>query len=196
MAGADEVGRGCLAGPLVAAAVVFDCTRLVGPVAAELNALDDSKKMDPADRARIAKIILRHAVACSVVVKSSTTIDRIGLHKCNLAALQDAVVKLDVPIDIALIDGFEISVAGINTERLVKGDAKSAAISAASVIAKEARDVLMHRLDVVTGGTWEFTDHVGYATQQHRDLIAKHGVSDQHRMSFASEAYERMPVMA
>ena len=189
VAGADEAGRGCLAGPLVAAAVVLDIDSMVGPDAAVFGHLNDSKKVAPPMRDRLYDAVLAHAAAWSVVSFSPATIDRVGLHKTNLAALRTAFDQLSVPYGIELVDGFDLGYRRVESRRMIKGDATSASIAAASIIAKVTRDRLMHRLDMLDP-RWNFTEHVGYATPEHHERIRVHGITRYHRLSFASSAYE------
>lgn len=191
VAGVDEVGRGCLAGPLVATAVVFDYEQLVGPRAAALAYFDDSKNLTAQQRLELVRSAIGCVASYSIVSVSAPSIDRCGLHKSNLAALSRALKLLRAPIDVALVDGFDVSIPGLRTEQVIKGDATSAAIAAASIIAKVTRDTAMARLDQQLGKRWAFTEHMGYATPLHHDRIREHGVSDHHRMSFASAAYEQ-----
>jgi ribonuclease HII len=190
VAGADEAGRGCLAGPIVTAAVVLDCDSLQGPDVAVFGHLNDSKKVPEPMRSRLYDAVIERAVAWSVVVISPQTIDRRGLHVCNIRGLCLALDRLTVTADLALVDGFALPNRVRETRRMVKGDATSASIAAASIIAKVTRDRLMDRLDEQLEGRWAFADHVGYATPLHHERIRIHGLSDHHRRSFASVAYE------
>jgi ribonuclease HII len=187
--GADEVGRGCLAGPLVAAAVVLDLERMRGPVAAPFAYLDDSKKLTPDRRERLHRAVMTQAAAWSVVQVSPRQIDQHGVHVANLAALRRAIGHVARRGEVALVDGFDPGDVGIPSQRIVKGDGTSAAIAAAAVLAKVTRDRMMERLDHATERRWAFTEHVGYATPLHHERIAIHGVSRHHRRSFASTAY-------
>lgn len=191
VAGADEAGRGCLAGPLVAAAVLFDHDRLRPADIRMLSALDDSKRQTPAVRAHLYPLILRLATKVAVVSRSAPGIDRRGLHVTNLRALRDALLEVAVPGCICLSDGFGVADLGHEQRAVVKGDSTSAAIAAASVIAKETRDRYMRRVDDRLPG-WEFAQHVGYATPEHRQAIARLGVTPLHRMSFQSAAYQQL----
>ncbi len=191
IAGADEAGRGCLAGPLVAAAVLFDLER-VGPADVRaLGALNDSKQQTHEARAELFPIILRVAAKVAVVSRCAPGIDARGLHVTNLAALRDALDRVSCPGCICLSDGFPVAALGHEQRAVIGGDAKSAAIAAASVIAKETRDRYMRRADVAHPG-WEFAQHVGYATPEHREAIERLGVSPLHRRSFQSMAYQQL----
>jgi ribonuclease HII len=191
VAGADEAGRGCLAGPLVAAAVLFDHECLRPADIRALSALNDSKRHTPAARAELYPIILRLATKVAVISRSAPGIDRRGLHVTNLSALHDALAAVAVDGCICLSDGFSVADTGHQQRAVIRGDATSAAIAAASVIAKETRDRYMRRVDARLPG-WEFAQHVGYATPVHRDAISRLGVTPLHRMSFQSAAYAQL----
>ena len=191
VAGADEAGRGCLAGPLVAAAVLFDYERLRPADVRTLAALNDSKQQTEARREELYPLILRAATDVAVISRCAPGIDRRGLHKTNLAALRDALARVARDGCICLSDGFPVADVGHEQRAVVGGDATSAAIAAASVIAKVTRDRYMRRADVLHPG-WEFAGHVGYATPEHRAAIERLGVSPLHRMSFQSTAYQQL----
>ena len=181
LAGADEAGRGCLAGPLVAAAVVFDYSRVP---ARALAGIDDSKALTRARREELYGRILTAADRVSVVSVSAGTIDARGLHRCNLAALAQALAGLAGAYDLALIDGFDVCRPELRAQAVVGGDGKSAAVGAASIVAKVVRDRLMRGLDA-RHPDYGFAQHVGYGTRQHREALRLHGPSVLHRRSFA-----------
>jgi ribonuclease HII len=191
VAGADEAGRGCLAGPLVAAAVLFDFERMGAADARALAALNDSKQQTPEGRAELFPVILRLAAKAAIVTRCAPGIDARGLHKTNLAALADALRQVARPGCVCLSDGFPVARLGYDQRAVIGGDAKSAAIAAASVLAKETRDRYMRRADAAHPG-WEFAQHVGYSTPEHRDAIERLGVSPLHRLSFQSAAYQQL----
>jgi ribonuclease HII len=191
VAGADEAGRGCLAGPLVAAAVLFDHERLRPADIRSLSALNDSKRQTHESRAELYPLILRLATKVAVVSRCAPGIDQRGLHKTNLAALRDALRNVACEGCICLSDGFAVGDVGHDQRAVIGGDATSAAIAAASVIAKETRDRYMRRVDRRHPG-WEFAQHVGYATLEHREAIERLGVTPLHRMSFQSAAYQQL----
>jgi ribonuclease HII len=191
VAGADEAGRGCLAGPLVAAAVLFDLERIRPGDVRALGALNDSKQQTPEGRAELYPVILRVAAKVAIVSRCAPGIDSRGLHVTNLAALRDALRLLARDGCICLSDGFPVAALGYDQRAVVGGDAKSAAIAAASVIAKETRDRYMRRADAAHPG-WDFAQHVGYSTPEHRDAIERIGVSPLHRLSFQSAAYQQL----
>jgi ribonuclease HII len=191
VAGADEAGRGCLAGPLVAAAVLFDYERLSLSDLRSLSALNDSKQHSAEMREVLYPRVLRAAVRVSVTSRCVRGIDERGLHKTNLAALSDTLRRVAVDGCVCLSDGFPVPATGFDQRPVVGGDARSAAIAAASVIAKVTRDRFMQRMEERYPG-WEFATHVGYSTPEHRDAISRLGVSPLHRMSFQSMAYQQL----
>ncbi len=191
IAGADEAGRGCLAGPLVAAAVLFDVEALGVRDIRALSLLNDSKQHDAAAREELYPIVMRTAVKVAAVSRCATGIDARGLHRTNLDALHDALVRVARPGCLCLVDGFAVPDVGHPQRPIVDGDATSAAIAAASIVAKVTRDRFMHRADALHPG-WEFAAHVGYSTPEHRDAIQRQGVSPLHRMSFQSTAYQQL----
>jgi ribonuclease HII len=191
VAGADEAGRGCLAGPLVAAGVLFDLSRIGPREVRALGLLNDSKQQSSEVRAELFPVILRVAAKVAIVTRCAPGIDARGLHKTNLAALRDALAQVACDPCVCLSDGFPVAALGYEQRAVIGGDGKSAAIAAASVIAKETRDRYMRRADTKHPG-WEFAQHVGYATPEHRDAIERLGVSPLHRLSFQSAAYQQL----
>ncbi|MHB2000315.1 MAG: ribonuclease HII [Solirubrobacteraceae bacterium] len=191
VAGADEAGRGCLAGPLVAAAVLFDCDALARGRARGLSELDDSKRCTEEARERLHPLILASARSVFVVSRSAQTIDANGLHRTNIAALEAAlrgVVASAQEPALCLADGFQLRGLRPSPRQVIGGDRTSAAIAAASIVAKVTRDRLMRHADALHPG-WGFAQHVGYATPEHRAAIRRLGVSPLHRLSFQSAAY-------
>jgi ribonuclease HII len=194
VAGADEAGRGCLAGPLVAAGVLFDYDALTTRELRALSALNDSKQHTAEAREELYPLVLSSAAKVVVVSRCARGIDTRGLHKTNLAALRDAVrgatsgVRGDV---LCLLDGFNVAEFEHPQRAIVDGDATSAAIAAASIVAKVTRDRFMRAADARHPG-WEFAEHVGYSTPSHREAILRQGVSPLHRMSFQSLAYQQL----
>ena len=191
VAGADEAGRGCLAGPLAAAAVLFDMEALGVREVRALSALNDSKQHDAEARDELYPVVMRTAVKVVVVSRCVRGIDGYGLHKTNLAALRDALATVARPGCLCLVDGFAVPEFGHPQRAIVDGDCTSAAIAAASIVAKVTRDRFMHRADALHPG-WEFRSHVGYSTPEHRDAIQRQGVSPLHRLSFQSTAYQQL----
>jgi ribonuclease HII len=191
VAGADEAGRGCLAGPLVAAAVLFDYAALSTRELRSLSALNDSKQHDHATRELLYPRVLACARRVAVVSRSVRSIDDCGLHVMNLEALRDSLRAVAAPGTLCLVDGFAVGEFGFDQRAIVNGDATSAAIAAASIVAKVTRDRFMRRADERHPG-WHFATHVGYSTPEHRAAIAREGVSPLHRLSFQSSAYQQL----
>lgn len=194
VAGADEAGRGCLAGPLVAAGVLFDYERLTTRELRALAALNDSKQHTAEAREQLYPLVLRSASRVVVVSRCVRGIDARGLHKTNIAALRDAVRGATTGVSgdvLCLLDGFSVPEFERPQRAIVDGDATSAAIAAASIVAKVTRDRFMRRADELHPG-WDFAEHVGYSTPSHRDAIMRNGVSPLHRMSFQSLAYQQL----
>jgi ribonuclease HII len=176
----------------VAAAVLFDVESLTTRELRALSRLNDSKQHTPEMREELLPVVLRTAAKVSVVSRCVRGIDDRGLHKTNLAALRDALLAVARPGCICLSDGFPVGeLDGHQRRAVVNGDATSAAIAAASIVAKVTRDRYMHRADAEHPG-WEFAAHVGYSTPEHRDAIQRLGVSPLHRLSFQSTAYQQL----
>jgi ribonuclease HII len=182
VAGADEAGRGALAGPIVAAAVLLEPAAIEPGALARLN---DSKRLSPQRRAELALAIGREAAAIAVVAVSSAEIDEIGIQAANLGALSRALDLVAAPEGAALVvDGFALPMQARAHRAIVKGDATSAAIAAASIIAKTTRDRAMEGLDEVSPG-YGFGTHAGYGTAAHKEAITRLGPCRAHRHSFA-----------
>ena len=177
IAGVDEAGRGPLAGAVFAAAVILEDNR---PIAG----LDDSKKLSPRRRAELEKLIRETALSWSVAQASVHEIDRINILQATLLAMKRAVEKLHIQPHKALIDGNRIPVLDCECTAVVGGDASHQSISAASILAKEARDREMVRLSLVYP-QYGFEKHKGYPTKMHLEALRLHGPTSQHRTSFA-----------
>jgi ribonuclease HII len=176
VAGTDEVGRGCLAGPVVAAAVVLDPDR-------HIPGLADSKAVPKDERADLYTEITSSAIAWSVAGADPTEIDRINIHQASLRAMQRAVLALAPLPDIVLVDAFRVPELPMAQRGVLHGDRRCAAIAAASIVAKVTRDrqmVVLHGADPRYG----FDRHKGYATVDHLDAVARFGYSAAHRRSF------------
>jgi len=176
VAGVDEVGRGCLAGPVVAAAVVLHPDRHIAGVC-------DSKAVQAAERERLYERILTHAVAWAVAEADPAEIDRINIHQASLRAMQRAILALSPLPDIVLVDAFRVPDLPMAQRGVPHGDRRCSAIAAASIVAKVTRDRQMlelHGRDPRYG----FDRHKGYATADHLDAVARFGYSDVHRRSF------------
>jgi ribonuclease HII len=185
VAGADEAGRGALAGPLVAAAVLLDYDRLQGRACAPLAQLDDSKTRTVAQREELYDAVLACASRVSVVFATAREVDRAGVHRANLSALARALQGLDAPAEALLLsDGFRVPLRREH-RAIIGGDGTSAAIAAASIVAKVTRDRLMRRIHA-TYPAYGFDGHVGYSTPAHRDALVALGPCPLHRRSFAT----------
>jgi ribonuclease HII len=191
VAGADEAGRGSLAGPLVAAAVLFDLERLTLADRRALSRLNDSKQHTEAAREELFPLVMRAAAKTAIVSRCVRGIDSRGLHVTNLAALRGALRRVACDGTICLVDGFAVPPFEHQQRAVIDGDCRSAAIAAASVLAKVSRDRYMRRA-AERYPEWDFATSVGYSTPEHRAAIAEHGVSPLHRMSFQSIAYTQL----
>jgi ribonuclease HII len=186
IAGVDEAGRGALAGPLVAAAVIL-------PDGFDLDGLKDSKALTPLQRDSWEARIRAHAVAVAVCKAFPSRIDRHGLHVTNKALLRQAIRSLPVRPDYALTDGFPLRSVGVPQLSMRKGDVLCASVAAASVVAKVTRDRMMDRYHR-RFPQYGFDSHRGYGTARHRAAIARFGPSPIHRMSFRGMVlYEAEP---
>jgi ribonuclease HII len=184
LAGADEAGRGCLAGPLVAAAVVLDYSAAAFP---GLERLTDSKLMTPEARERAYPLVLGAAARVSWVALSPATIDQVGLHRCNLAALCAVLDALHGEYALAVVDAFDLKRPDLTARPIIGADYKSAAVAAASVVAKVVRDRLMRSL-ALDYPEYGFDEHVGYATTRHKEALRANGPCVLHRLSFQGVA--------
>jgi len=191
VAGADEAGRGSLAGPLVAAAVLIDYGSLSLRDRRALSHLDDSKVRSPEEREELYPLVVRAAERVAVTVRCVRGIDARGLHVTNLAALARSLERVAVPGAVCLVDGFSVPTCAVDHRAVVDGDATSAAIAAASVVAKVTRDRYMTSVDTAYP-QFGFAGNVGYSTPEHRAAIIEHGPSCLHRRSFQSIAYSQL----
>jgi ribonuclease HII len=176
IAGIDEAGRGPLAGPVVAAALIFSSK-------IDIAGLDDSKKLSPKKREELLPIIQGRAISYGVAVVDHKVIDKINILQASLLAMKQAVEQLQPVPDLLLIDGNQKIDSTLDQWAIVKGDSKSLSIAAASVLAKVTRDRIMedyHKLYP----QYEFHRHKGYGTKLHRALIEKHGPCPIHRSTF------------
>jgi ribonuclease HII len=175
----------------VAAAVLFDLEQLTLSDRRALARLNDSKQHDEAGREELYPLVLRAAARTTVIVRCVRGIDARGLHRTNLDALRSALQCVAREDTICLVDGFRVGPIGHEQRAVVDGDTKSAAIAAASILAKVTRDRYMRRAAEIHRG-WEFESNVGYSTPEHRAAIAANGISPLHRLSFASIAYQQL----
>ena len=176
VAGIDEAGRGPLAGPVMAAAVIL-------PVGLALDDVDDSKKLSPDKREKLFDIIMSQAVSVGVGITGPLEIDRINILQATRAAMLAAVQQLSPQPDYLLIDGISTINSAIPQKTIKKGDSLSLSIAAASIIAKVTRDRLMVEMDSKYPG-YGFSGHKGYGSAAHLDAIRKLGPSPIHRMTF------------
>lgn len=176
IAGVDEVGRGPLAGPVVAAAVIL-------PEDFFLAGLDDSKKLSEKKRQEFDEIIRREALAFSVSMINAIEIDEINIYEATKKAMKVAIASLNPKPDLVLIDAMKLDTP-YPTESIIKGDAMSISIAAASIVAKVARDQLMKELSL-NYPAYGFQQNMGYGTKEHIEAIKQHGISIYHRKSFA-----------
>jgi ribonuclease HII len=180
VAGCDEVGRGCLAGPVVAATGILDPDRYIPGVC-------DSKQIPAAERERLYELITRKALAWSVASAAPTEIDEINIHRASLQAMRRAVLALAPLPDAVLVDAFRIPDLPIAQRGVLHGDARCSAIAAASIVAKVTRDREMlthHAADPRYG----YDRHKGYATADHRAAVSRYGYSALHRRSFRPQS--------
>jgi len=188
VAGADEAGRGSLAGPLVVAGVLFDYERLRDHACRPLGLLNDSKQVTPERRETLFRAVTACATRVVVRVIPPATIDRDGLHRSNLRGLREALAALAPPAEACLVDGFRLGPLAPPHQAVVDGDERSAAIAAASIVAKVTRDRAMWRLHALYPH-YGFASHVGYITPRHSAVVRARGPSDLHRRSFNALCY-------
>lgn len=186
IAGIDEAGRGPLAGPVVAAAVILQAGLII-------HGLDDSKKIPEKKRKRIFWEVVSRCIDVGVGIIDAETIDRINILQATKLAMKAAVDGLSMRPDILLIDAVRLPDVNIRQENIIKGDAKSASIAAASVVAKVVRDDIMHDYNVEYPG-YNFTAHKGYGTSNHIECLLLYGPSPIHRKSFAKVMDGKMSV--
>ena len=185
VAGVDEVGRGCLAGPVTAAAVVLHPDRHIAGVC-------DSKQVPAPEREVLFERITTQAIAWAVASADPEEIDRINIHQAGLRAMQRAVLGLQPAPDMVLVDAFKIPELPMPQRGVKHGDRRCAAIAAASIVAKVIRDremAVMHVRDARYG----FDRHKGYATADHLAAVARFGYSDIHRRSFRAQTLALVP---
>jgi ribonuclease HII len=177
LAGVDEVGRGPLAGPVVAAAVILD------PQAVP-EGLDDSKNLTPARRDELFALIAQSALAIGIASATAAEIDTINIRQATLLAMRRAVAALALAPAFVLVDGNDPPTLAFPAESVIGGDAQIASIAAASIVAKVTRDAMMARL-CARYPAYGFSLHAGYGTPRHRAALQAHGPCPEHRYSFA-----------
>lgn len=183
VAGVDEVGRGSLFGPVVAAAVVLPAEWLVHRPPAWAGAIDDSKLLTPSRRAALAAALLREASGVGVGLASATEIDALNIHRASQLAMVRAVESLPEPPDVLLIDGFAIKEVKYRQMGIPQGDRKVRSIAAASIVAKVFRDGLMRTFDALYEG-YGLDRNKGYGTEEHFRALRERGPTGLHRTSF------------
>jgi len=188
VAGTDEAGRGSLAGPLVVAGVLLDYASLKEHKVRPLAYLNDSKQCSEERREELFHAVLACAEKVAVRVIPPGDIDRFGLHKSNLAGLRAMQPSRSPPAEACLVDGFRLGPTAPAHQAVVDGDEKSAAIAAASIVAKVTRDRLMRRLAALYPA-YGFAQHVGYITPGHSKVVREIGPCAVHRMSFQALCY-------
>ena len=181
IAGVDEVGRGCLAGAVVAAAVILDLSK---PLPA---GLDDSKKLSAKKRESLNEEIRQTAVAYAIAQVEADEIDRINILQATKKAMRLAIGKLSPKADFLLIDAVELKDVSLPQKAIIHGDSISASIAAASIVAKTYRDNLMQEMDKIYPA-YGFAKHVGYGTKAHFEALKAHGACPLHRRSFRGVA--------
>src|SRR4051794_29335361 len=187
VAGADEAGKACLAGPLVAAAVCLDFDRIDTEAEAALARLNDSKKLSATRRLQLREAVLDLAARTSIVVVSAAEIDRHGIHPLQLDALAK-VLEGVCPADALLVDHFRLPALGRAHESITRGDSTSAAIACASILATTEHDRLMQEADSVYPG-YGFATNVGYSSREHKEAIRTLGPTPLHRMGYRLPSY-------
>lgn len=174
--GVDEAGRGPLAGPVCAAAVIL-------PEGFEIPGLNDSKQLSDKKRRELYPVIMREAVSYGIAFVDETVIDRVNILNATFMAMKSAIGQLWPKPDLALIDGNRTTEFGVEAAPIVKGDAKAAPIAAASILAKVARDQYMEAIDKVYPA-YGFAVHKGYGTKRHYEAVAQYGLCPIHRRTF------------
>ncbi|MGY8975082.1 MAG: ribonuclease HII [Alphaproteobacteria bacterium] len=174
--GIDEVGRGCLAGPVVAAAIILNFDQIP-------EGINDSKIISKIKREKIANNIKKYAVDISIGEATNQEIDEINILNASLLAMKRAFESLKEKTELALIDGIHSPNINCKTKSIIKGDTKSLSIAAASIIAKVHRDSLMHGLGLIYP-KYNFKKNVGYGTKEHYKIIKSYGITNYHRKTF------------
>ena len=179
--GIDEAGRGPLAGPVCAAAVIL-------PEGCEIEGINDSKKLTEKKREALYDVIIEKALAYGIATADEKEIDEINILQATYLAMNRAFQKLGIKPDMALVDGNRDPKLGIPTQTIVKGDARSMSIAAASILAKVTRDRFMLEMDKKYP-EYQFAKHKGYGTKLHYEMLTQYGPSEIHRMTFLKSFY-------
>lgn len=175
-AGVDEAGRGCLAGPVVAACVVLSPSRLI-------EGIDDSKSISPSKRKKLCEAIKKNCIHYSIGIVENDEIDRINILNATIKAMEIGIAGLNIRPDVTYIDGNTTTNLEVKQVAIVQGDKKCASIAAASIIAKVTRDTIMEKLHDAYP-QYNFSKHKGYPTKEHYEAIKKHGPCPVHRLSY------------
>lgn len=179
--GVDEAGRGPLAGPVCAAAVIL-------PEGYEIPGLNDSKQLTDKKRRELFPIIKEQAIAYGISMVDEKIIDEINILNATFQAMHEAIAQLEPKPDLALIDGNRVTDFGVEAMAVVKGDARDASIAAASILAKVTRDMYMEKMDQEYP-QYGFAVHKGYGTRRHYDAIREYGMCPIHRRTFLKKFY-------
>jgi ribonuclease HII len=182
IAGVDEAGRGPLAGPVVAAAVIFPKEFIV-------DSVDDSKKCTAKQREELFKLIMEQAISVGVGIVDHEVIDRINILQATILAMWKSIENMNIQPEYTLIDGNSFKHETLRFQNIIGGDAKSFTIAAASIVAKVTRDRLMRELDI-RFPQYGFARHKGYGTNQHIEAIRAYGLCEIHRRSFHPSALQ------
>lgn len=174
--GVDEAGRGPLAGPVFAAAVIMDRERII-------EGVRDSKKLTPKKREKLFEEIVKESITYSVAMVDNKTIDEININNATFLAMKNAIEALELVPDIVLVDGYEIPDIKLPQKALIKGDRKSYSIACASILAKVSRDRFITQISSLYP-IYKFDKHKGYGTKEHIRLILEYGPCEIHRKSF------------
>ncbi|ADQ40474.1 Ribonuclease H [Caldicellulosiruptor acetigenus I77R1B] len=174
--GVDEAGRGPLAGPVFAAAVVMDRKKII-------EGVRDSKKLTPKKREKLFDEIIKESIAYSVAMVDSKIIDEININNATFLAMKNAIENLKIEPDIVLVDGYEIPNLSFNQMAIIKGDRKSYSIACASILAKVSRDRYIVEISSKYP-VYKFEKHKGYGTKEHIEILQKYGPCEIHRISF------------
>jgi len=188
VAGIDEAGRGPLAGPVVAAAVIF-------PTETIIEGVDDSKKLPEKKREELYPIIMEQAVGVGIGVVDHTTIDQINILQATHRAMEIALQQLQAPAQYVLVDGNSFGKSDVPYKTIIDGDALSFTIAAASIVAKVTRDRMMREYDKKFP-EYGFAQHKGYGTRFHREAILKYGLCEIHRRTFCKSLGDRENIVA
>ncbi|EFH86948.1 ribonuclease HII [Ktedonobacter racemifer] len=184
IAGLDEAGRGCLAGPVVAAAVILPLESNPTPVLARFTGVNDSKQLNEATRERLYDVIMEHALAVGVGIGSVELIDQRNILQATLQSMRVALTQLTPTAQALLLDAVRLRDIPLPQLSLTKGDSRCLSIAAASIIAKVTRDRLMHQLHEEFP-RYGFKQHKGYGTPEHLEALKQFGVTPHHRRSFS-----------